>query len=77
MSGGEIPGKQSREAHEWVQSILLSYQLPGDAESQATRSHVLGTSGTHVSSLLTLKATCKTKALTEQEAGSQKEEAAF
>lgn len=32
MGGGEIPRKQSREAHEWPQTIL-SYQLPGDTES--------------------------------------------
>lgn len=71
VSGGEIPGKQSREAHGWAQAILLSYQLPGDLESQATRrSHALGTSGTHVSSLLTLRATCKSKVLGPYRTGS-------
>lgn len=71
VSGGEIPGKQSREAYEWAQPILLSYQLPGDAESQATRRlHVLGISGTHVSSLVTLRATCKTKVLGPYRTGS-------
>lgn len=71
MNEGEIPGKQSREAHEWAQPILLLYRLLGDAESQATRRlQVLGTSGTHVSPPLTLRATCKTKVLGPYRTGS-------